>query len=177
MCYEGIQFFTQKIHAAVVTGTMQKRIDRESCSTTSQHAKGWAKCLWSQNDTGKAGKYKLAALESIYCSGSTGQAGIMIMTFLHSQLADEKGTWQSTGNHHPCQDFVMWLQVLESLNHSSSKQSKGPTVSYSPSLQYMLHILSHAVLDNNIEEIIGQICFLQELCARSIFLLALAKAL
>lgn len=99
------------------------------------------------------------------------------MTFLHSQLADEKGTWQSTGNHHPCQDFVMWLQVLESLNHSSSKQSKGPTVSYSPSLQYMLHILSHAVLDNNIEEIIGQICFLQELCARSIFLLALAKAL
>ena len=55
----------------------------------------------------------------------------------------------------PCQDFVMWLQVLESSNHSSSSQSKGPAVSCSPSLQHVLHILSHAVLDSSTEETTG----------------------
>ena len=81
-----------------------KKMGREGCSTTSQHATGWAKCLRSQNDTGKAWKYKLAALESaLYCSGSTGQAGMKTAIFLHSKLAPEKGisfdTWQETGNH------------------------------------------------------------------------------
>lgn len=137
-----------------------KKIDREGCSTACQHGTGWAKCLWSQNDTGKAWKYKLAALESaFYSSGSTGQAGIKIVIFLRANWLMRKAPPLTPGNRllniKPCQDLVMWLQVLEFLDYSSSNQSKGPAVSCTPSLQHVLHTLSHAVLDNSIEETIG----------------------
>lgn len=86
------------------------------------------------------------------------QAPWSIVMSSHSQL-DNKNTLPFTPGSRllvikPCQDFIMWLQVLN--HHLLSNQNKGPAEPCSSCIQHMLHRLYDAVLDNSIEETIGE---------------------